>query len=306
MPRLPRSPPTTPAPDVDKQLMFSTPTDSETSNVTSRSKRLRPEFSPECEWKTFEDKILSLFTSWKREQDTLFVKLTSEISEIKQQNTEIQKTNAETLKSIERLNKDYEGIRNTLQKLESENSEQRNHILELEQTIVELQRSSRSSKIEIRNVPVNEKETSGHLTSTVKKICNTILPSSDVSLELRDVYRLPGKKGSSRPIVAEFQTVPLKNQILEAARTFNKGLPPAEKLNTGHIGIPGEPKTIYVDEHLPGSVRKLFYDARVFAKNNNYNYCWCRNGKIYLRKVEGSDFIPVRSLSCLQKLRQLE
>lgn len=302
MPRLPRSPPTTPVPDTEKQLMFSTPIETEISNVTARAKRLRPEFSPECELKSFEDKILGLLTNWKSEQDVVLEKLTSEIIEIKKQNTDIQKTNTETLKSIENLNKDYECIKHTLQKLESENSEQRNYILELEKQVVDLQRSSRSSCIEIRNVPANEKENTAHLISTVQKICSTVLPSTNISCELRDAYRLPGKKGTNRPIVAEFHSVPLKTEILEATRTFNKGLPPSEKLNTGHIGVPGAPKAIYIDEHLPGSLRHLFYEARTFAKNYNYKYCWCRNNKIYLRKEEGTECVPVKTISCLKNL----
>lgn len=302
MPRLPRSPPTTPLPEIEKQLLFSTPTETESSNITARAKRLRPEFSPECEWKSFEDKILGLLTKWKSEQDTLFEKITSEIIEIKNQNAEIKKTNCETLKSIEILNKDYECIKSSLQKLEKENSEQRVYILELEKKVVDLQRCSRSANIEIRNVPASDKESTAHLISTVNKICSTILPSSNVSLELRDVYRLPGKKGINRPIVAEFKSVPVKNQVLEAARTFNKGLPQAEKLNTGHIGVPGALKTIYIDEHLPGSLRQLFYEARVFARNNSYQYCWCRNGKIYLRKEERSESALIKSANCLKKL----
>lgn len=306
MPKLSRSPPTTPVPVVEKQLQFSTPIETESSNITSRAKRLRPEFSPDCEWKTFQDKILGLFSDWKSEQHLLFEKLTSEIQEIKHQNTEIQKTNAESLKSIASLNSDYESIKTSLQKLEKENAEQRDYIFTLEKKIVDFERSSRSSRIEIRNVPINEKETTHHLISTVQKIYSTLLPSSNISIEPRDVYRLPGKKGSIRPIVVEFQTVTEKNLILEASRTFNKGLPPAEKLNTGHVGIPGDPKAIYVAEHLSTNLRQLFYEARLFAKNYNFSYCWCSNGKIYLRKADGCESIPVKSPQTIKNLMQIE
>lgn len=311
MPNLVRSPPATPILDKDKQLIFSTPdassypNEAENSNVTSRSKRLRPDFSPECEWKSFEDKIMSLLTTWKSEQDATLIKLTSEISDIKRQNEEIQKTNAETLKTIEFLSNDYDLITKSLQKLEQENYEQRNYIMDLEKKVVDLQRSSRCSSIEIRNIPANEKETTSDLTSIVMKTCTTIQPSVKPP-ELRDVYRLPGKKGSNRPIVAEFLSVLSKNQVLNATRNFNKGLPPAEKLNTGHIGVPGEPKPIYVADHLPGSLRQLFYEARTFRKNNNYDFCWSQNGKIFLREREGMDYIIIKSSSCLKKLLKKE
>lgn len=301
MPRVQRSPPTTPVPDTEMPIQFSTPSEFEPTKVTSRAKRIRPEYSPECEWKSFEDKIMKLLNKWKSEQDEILTKLTSEIKDIKVQNIEIQKTNAETLKTVEFLNSDYECIKKSLQKIEKENSDQRNYIAELEKRVADLQRSSRSSCIEIRNVPANEKETVSHLTSIVLKTCNTIQPSANPP-ELRDVYRLPGKRGSNRPIVAEFLTVTARNEFLNASRAFNKGLPPSEKLNTGHIGVPGESKPVYVAEHLPATQRQLFYEARMFAKNNKYSFCWYQNGRIFLREREGMDSIIINSSHCLKKL----
>lgn len=301
MPRVQRSPPTTPVSDTDVLPQFSTPTEFDTTKISSRAKRLRPEFSPECQWKSFEEKIMKLLTTWKSEQDAVLTTLTSEIKDLKLQNLEIQKTNVETLKTIEFLSNDYDCIKKSLQKIEKENLEQRIYITNLEKKVADLQRGSRSSAIEIRNVPAREKETIGELTSIVLKTCNIIQPSSK-SPELRDIYRLPGKKGSNRPIVAEFQNVPVKNQFLDACRSFNKGLPPAEKLNTSHIGIPGEPKPVYVAEHLPATQRQLFYEARMFAKSNKYKFCWCHNGKILLREREGMEPVIINSSLCLKKL----
>lgn len=307
MPKIQRSPPATPARETDNPRIFSTPdifhnpNEPETSNITSRSKRFRPDFPPGCEWNNFEKKIMKLFTSWKTDQEALLGKLTSELTEIKTQNVEIQKTNAETLKTVEFLSHDYDCIKKSLQKLERENSEQRNYILDLEKKVEDLQLRSRSSCIEIRNVPAIEKETARDLTSIVLKICEAIQPS-DNPPQLRDVYRLPGKKGSNRPIVAEFLTVPSKNQVLDACRTFNKGLPSTEKLNTGHIGVPGEVKPVYIADHLPRTQRQLFFEARSFAKMNNYKYCWSQNGKIFLREREGMDSLVINSTACLKKL----
>lgn len=307
MPRVERSPPATPAQEINTQPIFSTPevnqfTDErEISNTTSRIKRLRPDFSPECELKSFEEKIMSMLTLWKDGQDALLEKLSSEISTIKLQNTDIKKTNVDVLRSIEFLSADYESLKTSIQNLEKENSEQRHYIMDLERKVMDLQLNSRSSSIEIRNVPANDKETSSDLISIVHKTCSIMQPSSSPP-QLRDVYRLPGQRGSNRPIIAEFLTVPLKNQILNACRTFNRGLPTPEKLNTGHIGIPGEVKPIYVAEHMPRSLRQLFFEVRAFAKKNKYNFCWTQNGKIFLREREGAASVIIKSTSCLDKI----
>ncbi|KOB69201.1 Uncharacterized protein OBRU01_17072, partial [Operophtera brumata] len=86
----------------------------------------------------------------------------------------------------------------------------RTHTIQLEKRVDDLQRSSRSSGIEIRNV--NDMETDVDLSSIVLKICKAI-QSPMVKLNLRYVYRLPGKKGSSRPIVAELQTVQQRSKV---------------------------------------------------------------------------------------------
>lgn len=300
MPRVERSPPATPT--TERELAFSTPDISELANVTARNKRARPNFSPDSVWSiAFEKRIMNLLNSWKKDQDTALQKLTSDIAEVKQQNIEIQNTNIEIERSIEFINNSYENIRQSIEKLERERSDQREYIITLEKKIEDLQQSSRSSTIEIRNVPQQENESFNELTSKVLQTCQTIQKTVTTS-ELRDVYRMPGKKGSTRPIVCEFTSVNLKHQVLEAARIYNKDRPLNEKLNTECIGINGPRKPIFIAEYLSGTQRQLFYDARNFAKNNNYKFCWIRNGKLFLREKEGAEAISIKTTSCLKKL----
>lgn len=235
MPRTARTPP--PATETEDQDVMCTP-DNMYIHTDSRSKRLRPNFSPDNQWQIFESRILKKLDLWKSEQDTILNKLTKDIAEVQQQNRDIQKTNNEIEKALEFMNSGYETMRQTVETLERERLDQRNYILELEKTVRDLHQSSRNAAIEIRNVPQNEKETVSDLTSLVVQTCNAIEVPIKTS-ELRDVYRLPGNKGTNRPIVAEFVSVLQKGQVLHAARTFNKGLPRSEKLNTGHIGLCG-------------------------------------------------------------------
>ncbi|KAJ8714488.1 hypothetical protein PYW07_003844 [Mythimna separata] len=278
-------------------------------NISSRNKRFKPDSSPgqspRSENETFEDKIMNLLTTWKSDQDVLLNKLTSDINEVKLQNKEIQRTNIEIEKSIEHINLAYENMRQSVQKLEKERQEQRAYIIELEKKVGDLQNSSRSSSFEIRNIPTSERETTEDLASLVLQTCN-VLQVPLKSTDLRDVYRMPGKKGSNRPIVADLIAVPLKKQVLDATRAFNKDRPAAEKLNSTHIGIKGEPKPVYVADHLPNSLRQLFYEARKFASAHDYKFCWSQNNKIFLRKREGMDSVIVSSVSCLANLSKTQ
>ncbi|KAJ8710573.1 hypothetical protein PYW08_009088 [Mythimna loreyi] len=306
MPRVQRSPPS--GTGMKAQRVMSSPDISTIENepghinISSRNKRFKPDsspsHSPQGEVESFEDKIMNLLTTWKSDQDVLLNKLKSDINEIKLQNKDIKKTNIEIEKSIEHINLAYESMRQSVQKLEKERQEQRAYIIELEKKVDDLQNSSRSSCFEIRNIPVSEKETTEDLTSLVLQTCNALqVPLK--STDLRDVYRMPGRKGSNRPIVADLISVPLKKQVLDAIRAFNKERSPAEKLNSGHIGIKGESKPVYVADHLPNSLRQLFYEARKFASAHDYKFCWSQNNKIFLRKREGMDSVVVSSMSCL-------
>lgn len=209
-----------------------------------------------------------------------------DIAEVKEQNKKIQKTNSEIEKSVEYIHKEYENIREVVELLQKERLEERQYIAELEKKVDDLQRSSRSSAVEIRNVPLTENESTSDIADIVLKTCDTIEANINES-DLRDVFRLPGKKGTTRPILAEFLTVSSKNKVLKASRTFNKVRQTAEKLNTKHIGVGTKQQPIYVAEHLFYSMRQLFYEARVFAKQHRYRFCWIQDSKILLREDEG-------------------
>lgn len=308
MPRALRSPPVSTV--SSKQRVMSSPDisnavkETEKPNITSNNKRFRPDFSPETSkttFKEFEDRIMNMLTAWKKDQDVLLNKINSDINDVKLQTKEIKKSNSEIEKSIEFINQAYENMRKCVEQLEKERLEQRTYIKELEKKIVDLQHSSRSSCLELRNIPHFDMESTSDLTSLMVQTCDALQVPVKAT-DLRDIYRIPGKKTSIRPIVAELVSVPLKNRIIEATRSFNNGRPSNDKLNTSHIGIKGNPKPVYIADHLPNSIRQLFYDTRKYASEHDYKFCWTQNHKIFLRKREGMAPNIITSVSCLTKL----
>lgn len=187
--------------------------------------------------------------------------------------------------------------------LRKERREQQMYIENLEQKILDLQHKSRSSGIELRNIPQVSTESSSSLIKTMFYIGTTVGVRIGET-ELRDIYRLPGKSTTSsspRPIIAEFTTVQTKQMLLSAVRKYNKGRGRDDKLNTVGIGMPGERHPVYISEHLPASAKKLFYQAREFAKKKSFKFCWISNGNIFLRKI-GEKQILVSSEKCLSLL----
>ncbi|KAF9422338.1 hypothetical protein HW555_001928 [Spodoptera exigua] len=243
-------------------------------------------------------------------QTALMAKLAADISVIKTQNTQIQsansdikKTNEEIVKSMSFINHQFEELKKEVEDLRRERREQSEYIVSLEKKIQDLQHKSRSSGIEIRNIPQASNESSTALTKTLCVLGDAVGVSVKDS-DLRDVYRLPGKSSSptstTRPIIAEFSSVMMKDTLISAVRTFNKSREKQDKLNTGLLGISGTKHPVYVTEQLPGNTKKLYYLSREFAKSNNFKFCWVSNGNIFLRKHEGDKQLLIRSENCLQ------
>ncbi|XP_073955681.1 uncharacterized protein [Choristoneura fumiferana] len=276
------------------------------------SKKSSAARSPSGEMDRFKDEIKEILTTWKSEQDkylkqvlkeqnVLMCKLSADISELKAQNMSIQKTNLEIEKSVAFINQQYEEIKRQIDTLHRERKEYLFTIEELEKKVLDLQLSSRCSSVEIRNVPATENESAADLTQIVSSLGKVLSTSTN---GIRDIYRVPGKPDTIKPIVVEFNSVDVKNKVITAAKTYNKGRSKDDRLNTSHIGLSKVRQPIYVAEHLPSSIKKLFFLAREFSNRNNFRFCWSSNGKVFLRKEQGAKYIVVKSEQTLRDLQK--
>lgn len=309
MPRVNRTPPSTPAIEVQRASsnpnISTSPTDSEFVNILQRSKRPRSETSPTNEFHEFKEEIRAMLSKWNANQETILQnfmsKITLELSELKTQYEQLQKDKLEIEVSAQLMSGKFEEIRTQMNKLENERAEQNNYIVQLENQINDAQENHRSSTIELRNVVTKENENTTDLSKIVLDICNLL--KVQIKLEdIRDIYRVRNNKNSLKPIIVEFQSVMTKNNILQAVRNFNKGKRITEKLNSGCFGWTGEKVPIYIAERLLASQRKLFYMARKFANANSFQFCWVSNGKIFLRKKEGDKPVFIKTEKCFQNI----
>lgn len=288
-------------------------------NITVRNKRQRLASSPNSEaytdrsgvfsafkldlmemlanWKSEQEKLL---ISWKEEQAAILSRLVREVAELKQKCLSIEESNAEIDRSMSFINEKHEAIISKISTLEKGKTDNEDHINRLNIQIQDLNYLSRQATIELRNIPIKERETNEDLISAVSSVGKTI--SIDVqSSAFRDVYRIPGKPGLCRPIVAEFSCVNKRNEFLAKVRKFNKERSINDKLNTQLIGIAGGKTPVYVDEHLPPATKKLLYNVRQFAKARSYS-SWYSNGRILLKKHPADKPIVIKSEKCLTLL----
>ncbi|KAH9636955.1 hypothetical protein HF086_008216 [Spodoptera exigua] len=182
--------------------------------------------------------------------------------QLKQQNLAIKKTNEEIEKAVTFISKQYDDILKDVDLLKKENQAQKDYIQNLELKIQDCQHRSRPSSIEIRNVPAINNETVSDISSIITKVGSAVGMPLDAA-RIRDTYRLPGKEGTVRPIIAEFSSVQVKNELLSCVRKFNKANSNSGRLNTTLIGLAGDRRPVYVDEHLSGSSRNFLLSTGI-------------------------------------------
>lgn len=284
-----------------------------TTGITTRSKRQLAEDSPLpreisllkselmqmlTDWKLEQDQTLN---KWKSDQETTLAILVKDVLDVKAQCQLIQRSNLDIEKGMEFINNSYEDMKERMAQLEKSKLENTDHISNLEKQIQDLEYKTRSATIELRNIPNKDEEKPEDLVAMLSKISKVVNNKTIDKSDLRDIYRLPGKTSTSRPVVAEFSTVTARNDFLASVKTYNKDRSLIEKLNSVAMGLPGDKKPIYVDEHLTPALKKLLYDTRVFAKTHSFS-CWHSNGKILLKTNSTDKPLLIKSAKCLLNL----
>lgn len=276
-----------------------TPTFSTPCFIYQRTKRQRE--SSEEQLSSFKEEIKIILDEWKVAQNSLLNKLITEVAEIKEQNSKIKKTNDEIEKNLLFINKQYEDLAKKVECLDSERKQHLIQIATLESKIEDMERSSKSSTIELRNVPIpTETETKADLCSIVQNTCK-LLNVNVQQASIRDVFRLNGKSRKGT-IVAEFTSVLLKNDVMHGIKSYRKQHPELH-LNSADIGLKGQVTPIYVSEALTNKGRRLFFLARDLEKTKEYKFCWTSYGKVYLRKSVDAPHIQVKDETQLTVLR---
>lgn len=241
----------------------------------------------------FMKKMLDLFSAQEK-------KLQS-ITDIQK---EIRESNINAEKAISVLTTQNEEYRKQIAALEVRSKEDHVYIATLEDKIEDLQRDSRKTSIEIKNVPKKEGERTEDLIEMVKNLAKTIGCQMNTS-DIKDVHRIHARKDQTpnMPIVVETGSTLLKSNLLKKCKEFNRGN--QSKLRAKHLGFRTSEETpIYVSEQLTTKGARLFFLARDLAKTKSYKYCWTSFGKVLVRKDDSSPFVRVTSESQIQQLLQ--
>lgn len=257
------------------------------TNITTRFKRKHG------------NDLMSEMAHFREEMKSMMVSMMdTQLAEIRKNSDtlkEIQASNRNIETSIEFLSAQNVEVNKKIERLEKQSSDDKNHIIFLEQKLEEVLKNSREANYEIKNVPKNSTESKSDLIEFVLNLSRTI-ECPMTRADIRDIYRVRGKPNGSlaTPIIVELSSTVIKNDTLKMCKMYNSKH--SEKLRAKHLGVSSSGETpIYVSEQLTPKAARLYFLARELKRQKLYNFCWTGYGNVYLRKDEGSPVVQVTS-----------
>lgn len=224
--------------------------------------------------------IKEMFVSFSREQEKRFQDLKT---------------------SMDLMSNKYDEFLSKINTLERERKADKMLIKDLEEKVEIMERKTRGTGFEIRNIPKQNGETKETLCKEIIQLGKTINIDINGSC-IKDIYRLKSKDDSN-PIIVDLTTVILKDKFLKAVKSFNKPKTKGNKLNTTHLNPKYVAKPLYIAETLTYKTQKLYFLARQFKNSHGFNFCWTTNGIVYLKKNEDSAHIRITDAADLEKIR---
>lgn len=268
-----------------------------TENITQRNKRPRDEVSSPNQRSTYTDEIKDLISS-------LISAQSKELSSINSKLHELTESNARIDAAVSLLTTQNEEYRGKIALLEKQAQKDREYISILENKVEDLQRTSRKTFVEIKNVPKKSQETREDLINMVINLSKSInLGMND--RDINDIFRLKSRgDGEKKPtIIVELRSAILRSDLLKKAKEFNFKM--KTRLQAKHLGLTSSEDTpIFIAEQLTTKGARLFFLARDLKRAQKVKYCWTSMGKVLVRKDDTSKIIHIQHEAQVQQLMQ--
>lgn len=269
------------------------------------NKRCRVEREQEMHTSPAEPSDFSQFKLYMKELFASFTKTQQqELREINNNLKEMQLTNSNIETSITRLFAQQEEFQKKIESLEVQTKKDREYINILEDKIEDLQRTTRKTCIEIKNVPKNGNENRDDLINMVlclSKSVNFNMSQQDI----KDIYRIQSRKSgvNNTPIIVELASSILKMDLLLKVKSYN--IKNKTKIQAKHLGFTKNEETpVFISEQLTSKGARLFFLARDLTKSKEYKFCWTKHGRVFVKKDENSRVILINSEAQVHLLLQ--
>ena len=149
----------------------------------------------------------------------------------------------------------------------------------------------RRDVLELHGIPVTWDENPNEIVNGVVHLLDRGYQFHDQDISIS--HRLPAPEGKISPIIAKFIRRNTHDHIFNLKRQL-------QGKSTLDLGFPTENR-IYLNESLTQRTRELLKEVKAFKRDNHFKFVWTKQGKVFLKKDDGSSS-TVRSFSSLEEL----
>lgn len=245
-----------------------------------------------------------------RKIDEIFFRMENRISNIidskmkplEEDMTEIKKFLNFTDEKYEDMKREVEVFKLRISDLEATKKDLSSTVDDLNRKINQMEQQSRQNNVELQCVPENRNENLIKIVCDLGKTVGCQLKENDI-LNCTRTAKLNRSSPRPRSIIVQLSSPRLRDELLAASIKYNKGKTFENKLNTALLGFPGDSTPIFVCEHLSPTNKALHAAARKRAKEAGYKFVWIRNGRVFVRKSEETEYILIKSLDMLKNIK---
>ncbi|KAL4701991.1 hypothetical protein ACJJTC_010556 [Scirpophaga incertulas] len=312
------------------------PAEGDLSNIIARKRK--HDYDITESFKTFTEDILTRMDSLKIDVNNSSLQINKTLnSVIKEDLSKLKECTTELRTEVISIRKEYSELKSSITKLDKQHTEMKNNISELQQSsqllsdlyedqkkktdilskevkqvdefevtlnalkeqnrkmaslINSNEQRDRQLNVEVVGIPEDKNEDlMRYIADICKYIGVNIIPG-----DVKHVNRVSPKvksQGRLRVIIAKLSTRLLKDNIISLGRK--------KRVTTKDIGLSGDPKPIYINEHLTPYNKQLLKKCKEIAMKKEYKYVWTKNGRIYIRKNDTSPAIQIHEEEDLRK-----
>ena len=212
----------------------------------------------------------------------------------------------ETERSLNWLHESESDIQSELRAIRKRLDDIEEGLGELEGVVEEFQEYSYSFNIKILGVPELSDREKAEDTSN---LCVNLFNKMGAEVSIRDIdtaHRVSFRDNSRmgpKPIVCKFIRRLARNEVMSKRKEGRSVDPSTIGLHEG-----SDMSNVLLLDHLTPRLQQLYSNAKEFKLKYGYQFCWARNGCIFLRYSadEGSKLLKVRTAGDLARFAQDE
>lgn len=231
----------------------------------------------------------------KRQHEAFDKRIDSLVSTLSNMRTE----HISNTQAISHLSQEFLSLQTKMTTMENENTLLRSKLSNLEvleHNLNDIEQRGRMKNLEIFGIAERKTENLAPMMCKIASVLGVTMTEGDIEY----ATRLPSRvktNGLPKAIIIQFKSIKLRDSVLSAVRK-KRGLTSTD------IGIPGDSKPIYINEHLTSKNKAILKATKIKCKELGFQNVWTRNTKIYIRQHNKAPALRIFNLEQLNNIKK--